>query len=739
MSGRWWSHLKGDVAGGFTAAVLIVPMSMGYGILALQPLGDGFMAHGLLAGLLSAVIVPLTAVLLGAEATIMYAPGSIVALLIGSIAVHTILDGRAATGADPGRTLTLVFLVVFLAGLLQAMFGRFRLGSLVQYIPSPVMAGFQNGAAILIFLAQLDALLGFRQHVPPLEIPHHLGAVRLLTLAVGLVTAVAMARASRLTPGIPPAIAGLFAGCGAHYGLFAAGYGAGLGPTVGALPSTLLTPGYVTGFAGVLGSAETRAQLPALLAGAASLAIVASLDSLLSGRTVEAATGRRTPASRGLLRLGVGNMAAGCLGGISSGVSLAATFASHRSGARTPLAALVCAITILLAVVLLPPVIALVPRAVIAGLLLVTAFQLLDRWSVGVLGQMLVRGRVYWRSVALDMGVVALVATVAVAVNLVTAVGIGLGVAILSFLGRMSRSAVRRAYRGDHVRSHRTRDPRLMEFLHAQGRQILVLELEGPLFFGTAEELAGRVETALGDGVAWVVLDLKRVNEIDTTGVRILLQIHARVAARGGELALCHVGAAGRVGAMLRNMGVAAAVGDGRLHPDADRALEWAEDRLIARELAPEARGEHLPFEQLDVLAGLDARECECLRALLSERRFAPGQVVIREGDRSRELFAIVRGTASVRIRLPGEEREKRLATFAAGAIFGEVALLDREPRSATVQADDELVCYVLDEGGFETLKARHPLVAVKLLANIGRELGRRIRRTTATVYQLES
>jgi anti-anti-sigma factor len=400
---------------------------------------------------------------------------------------------------------------------------------------------------------------------------------------------------------------------------------------------------------------------------------------------------------------------------------------------------LVCAGTILLAVLLLPPVIALVPRTVIAGLLLVTAVQLLDRWSLGVLRQMLVRDRVYWKSVTLDMLVVGLVATIAIAVNLVTAVAIGLGVAILSFLFRMSRSAVRRAYHGDNVHSHRTRDPRLMEFLQAHGRKILVLELQGPLFFGTAEDLADRVEAALGDGVSWVVLDFKRVNDIDTTGARILLQIHARVTARRGQLAMCQVGHTGRLATVLRNMGVTTAVEDGRLHADADRALEWAEDQLLARELAPEARGEHLTLEQMDMVAGMDPEECECLRALLSERRYARGEAVIREGDGSRELFAIVRGAASVNIRLPGEEREKRLATFTAGTVFGEVALLDKQPRSATVQADEELICYVLDESALETLKAKHPLVAIKLLTNIGRELGRRLRRTTATVYQLES
>src|SRR5215475_1753971 len=180
------ANWRGDLAGGVTSAILTLPVSMGYGILAFYPLGDAYVSYGVLAGLYGAILLPITAVLMGADTPMVYAPRSLVTFLLGSIVLHSLVRSGTAELGDIRATLTLVLFVVLLAGLFQALFGAFRLGSLVQYIPSPVMAGFQNAAAVLIFLSQLDSLLGFRGHVAPLEIPRHLDAVEPLTVAVGL-------------------------------------------------------------------------------------------------------------------------------------------------------------------------------------------------------------------------------------------------------------------------------------------------------------------------------------------------------------------------------------------------------------------------------------------------------------------------------------------------------------------------------------------------------------------------
>jgi CRP-like cAMP-binding protein len=126
------------------------------------------------------------------------------------------------------------------------------------------------------------------------------------------------------------------------------------------------------------------------------------------------------------------------------------------------------------------------------------------------------------------------------------------------------------------------------------------------------------------------------------------------------------------------------------------------------------------------------------VRALLVRRTYNPGEVVIKEGSLDRDLFLMSRGTVSVRVEMPGQGRQRRLASFSAGTVFGEVALLDQQPRSATVTADEEAVCYVLSDAAFDALVRDHHAIAIKLLTNLGRELSRRVRRANAMISQLE-
>src|SRR5262249_2341152 len=238
--------------------------------------------------------------------------------------------------------------------------------------------------------------------------------------------------------------------------------------------------------------------------------------------------------------------------------------------------------------------------------------------------------------------------------------------------------------------------------------------------------------------IVHVILDLKRVNEVDSTGARILLRIHDRLQQGGRHLLLSHLEPDSAVASMLDEMGVAAAVTPAKIFEDTDRALEWAEDRLLRDHHAAGGEADEHSFEEMSILEGLGERECATVRAFVDRRSFARGDVVFNEGDEGRELFFIVRGTASVRLQLQGGTRINRLATFSAGTVVGELALLARGPRSASIEADDDLVCYVLSDEAFDQLQKDHPAVAIKLVTNIGRELSRRLRRTNRTIYQLE-
>lgn len=427
-----------------------------------------------------------------------------------------------------------------------------------------------------------------------------------------------------------------------------------------------------------------------------------------------------------------------CVGGIAGGVNLGSTFTNYRAGGRTRTSVAVTVALLLMTVLFLGPVIGLVPRVVVAATLVVVAVQLLDRWSLQAIRRLLARDFVYWKAMALDLLVVVLVATVTIVYNLVAGVAVGVAVAVLFFLLRMSKSVIRRTYRADVVRSRRTRDPRLMELLAVEGRKIVAFELEGPIFFGTAEYLAAQVETALQEETSYVVLDLKRVNELDSTGARVMQQLQAKLAREGRRLLVSHAQDSALLWSVLKDMGVAAALARDALFADTDAALEWAEDQLIQGSRSGAGLSDEVPLDRLTVLAGLTAAERELVGRALGRRVYQRGDIVIQEGDTDRSLFLISKGTASVKVRLAGQDREKRLASFSAGAVFGEVALLDEEPRSATVTADEELVCYVLDDARFRALTREHPAIAVTLLANLSRELSRRLRKANAMIALLE-
>ena len=732
-------NLRGDLAGGVTSALTGIPVAMGYGMLALSPLGTEFVSQGVLAGLYAVICGGIVALFLGANTTIIFGPRSIVTYLIAALVIHTFVrsDNAFIQQAPPTVVLTLLFLLLALAGTMQMLLGILGLGRVVRYIPAPVMAGFQNAAAILIFFSQLPPILGFPTAMPLADLTGQFASAQPLTLLVGVFSCVLILHGARITRHVPPTLLGLGGGIVLYYLLYALGQAQNLGPVIGDIDISVSEPHYLMAFADIVRDPGFWSVAPALLSGAASLAIVASLDALLCARLVESDSGHKFNGGRELLRLGAGNVVSAAFGGIANGINLATSFANHRSGARSSLSIAVNAGVTLTGLLLLPPLIAHLPRVAIAAVLLVVAIQLADRWTLQLIRKLL-RGELS-TGMLVDLLVIVAVTAVAIFANIVIAVGLGVVAAIAFFIFRMSRSVIRRSYRCDSVHSRKAREERVMALLASQGRQIMVIELEGPLFFGSADNLAQFVDTVTGEGLTYLILDLKRVNEIDSTGARILLQIHDKLTRNGRHLLLAGLKDRQRIETFLHDMGVTAAVTRTKVLEDADHALEWAEDHLILSELEGTGRQEEFPFRQLEVFSGFAPAEIEVVTRMLETRKYQVDEAVFREGDPGRELFIIAKGSASVYLRLPGTERATRLITFSTGTLFGEVALLDDEVRSATIEADSPLVCYVLGHAAFESLTTAHPELAIKLLRNLARELSGRLRRANRTIYQLAS
>jgi SulP family sulfate permease len=179
------ANLRGDIVGGIVSAVVATPLAMGYGMFAFVALGENYFASGALAGLYTAVIVAIVCVLLGDKSTTVYAPRITSTFFLGLLIyglVHSEIPAIKSGGTS--LILAITFSIILLGGIFEALFGLIRLGSLIKFAPQPVMAGFQNTAAVLLFLVQLGNVCGFDYNVAFTQVLHNAAAIKPLSLLI---------------------------------------------------------------------------------------------------------------------------------------------------------------------------------------------------------------------------------------------------------------------------------------------------------------------------------------------------------------------------------------------------------------------------------------------------------------------------------------------------------------------------------------------------------------------------
>jgi len=721
---------RSDIIAGLVSSTVAIPLAMAFGMFAFVTLGDEYFAYGAMAGLVSAVIAGFVCVLLGDRSTRVYAPRITTTFFLGLL-LYSLLHRAPVMDAEPdvAATLLVFFAIILLGGLFQALFGLLRLGSLIKFAPHPVMAGFQNMAAVLLFLVQLGNVLGYEHNIRFTRVFGTIGEARPLSVLVAALTFVAMWNARRITTKIPPVLIGLGCGIVAYYGFVVSGLSDMLGPIIGPPTASAAMRTVLVDFSGLPMAAPLESSASLILSSALALAIIASIDALLCAKLTSQPGELRAGDDSLLIRLGIANAVSAGFGGLTSGINIGPSLTNRAFGGRFWPSVIVNAAAVLAAATLLFPLLAYMPRAVLSAVIMVIAIQHIDPWTKQLTARLIKPGTPQRGAVALDLGVSVFVSVLSIAINVVVAVFIGIALAVLLFVVRMSRSNIRRLYRCDAVRSRRSRDPAELEVLHAQGASVLVIELQGALFFGSAERLAQIVDSETAKGTAALLLELRRITEIDSTGARILGDIDAALGARGVKLALV---LSGRTETAAR---LADIFQRDRFFPDIDRAIEWAEDDLLRK--AGTGPSLQLSLDQVPLLGDFTADQVERLRGWLEPVAWPAGHVIFRHGDPGSSLYLVTRGCASVHLR--HDDGDIRLVTFAAGAVFGELALLDRGPRSATVTVDEELTGFGLSEASFSGLCQEQPDIAIKLLSALGRELSVRIRYANMTILQLES
>lgn len=480
------SNLRGDLFGGLTAAIVALPLALAFGVAS---------GAGPVAGLYGAICVGFFASLFGGTPAQVSGPTG--PMTVVAATVFTQFAGN----------LSMAFTVVMLAGVLQILFGRLKLGRYINLVPYPVISGFMSGIGFIIIFMQLDPLLG---HPAPRDVvnaltvlPSYLLHPRVDAVIVGvLALAICLGTPSRITRVVPSTLIALLAGTLLVAFLFHEA------PVLGEIPSALPTFHLPTFDFKLL----RDIVLPALV-----LATLGSIDSLLTSLIADNVTRTFHDSDRELVGQGIGNLAAGVLGGIPGAGATIRTLVNIRSGGRTAMSGAFHAVVLLLIALGLGPLAALVPHAVLAGILIKVGIDVID-W--GYMRRMFRAPR----SATVCMLVVLFLT---VFVDIITAVAVGTVMASLLFVKEMAdlqSESIRTIT--DHEGGEKILSPAEAEIFRRCAGRALILHLSGAMSFGAANDMTRRMAAAVSYDV--LVIDLVDVPRIDASAVMSLETIIRR-------------------------------------------------------------------------------------------------------------------------------------------------------------------------------------------------------------------
>lgn len=296
----------------------------------------------------------------------------------------------------------------------------------------------------------------------------------------------------------------------------------------------------------------------------------------------------------------------------------------------------------------------------------------------------------------------------------------------------LGESIIRVQFSAADMNSSRVRTSEESRVLRDCGSQVRVYQLQGNLAFATTEALVRDVIEHF-NGSNYLLLDLKRVLTLNESACRLLYQLLCKLSASGKAMVFAH---AAHLPLLRRYMKVKLESRYGELYrvfDDHDLALEWCENQLLAASLPAERLERTAPVSEYALFNGLTEEELSLLLPLLVRRSYRRGEVIVHAGEEARELFFLAHGHVSVVVTLVTGVR-RRLAAFSAGMVFGEMAIIDRARRSATILADTDVDCDLLKLEDFEQLGTSHPAIKIKLLENLSLGFCRNLRKVNRDI-----
>ncbi len=627
------------------------------------------------------------------------AAGVILALAASTLVTKVGIDQPEtlyATVLATVMTATVASALVFFA------LGHFRLGNLVRFIPHPVIGGVVVTMGWLLVVGALTVMTDLDLAPGNLSslLNAQVAAKWMPGIALALLLLVVMRRTRHflVLPGILVTAIVLFylvtLGIGMDIDVLRAD-GWLLGPFEGTSLATLPDPGLLL--------AADWQRIGEVAPDLGILVLLCVLSLLLSATALEVAVDGDVDLNHELKLCGLANLLCAPCGGVTGSHSLEDSLIAREMGAARRLTGLVSAAVCTLALFFGAELLAFLPKPLIGGFILFFGLVLLVEW--------IYEG--WFRLPRADYLVVVLCLAVSLTTGYLEAIVVGLAAGVVIFVVDYSRvSVVRQVLSGAQYRSNVERHRAARDALIRDGDRIMILKLQGYIFFGTAHRIYQRIARRQADAtrppLAFVLLDFTAVPGADVSAVASFSKIRQLAERAGFQVVITHL--ADDIAQRFRQSGVRLG-GSTAIQrvDDFDRALEWCEDGLLA-ELGIDPEGDASGHRRIaDWLP--DPNMLPALLPYLEARDVSSGNYLIRQGDPSTDLFLIETGRVAIQLESPGHPAV-RLRSMGPGTVVGEVALYLGQPRSASVVAEVPSRVYRLTRRAMERMKREDTALA---------------------------
>lgn len=753
-------NLKGDILGGIVSAFIALPLTLACGVLLFKGI-SGFDNIGINAAIFSAIIASFISAFIGSHSLQVSGPRVVTTLILSDFLYNFYHTNIGILGNIEFSTIfiSLIMTIVVLSGIFQLIFSFFKVGELIKFLPISVTMGVSTTIGLLIILKQIPILFNYEEKdffttflTSPTNIFNGLETVTLLCITIVMILLLFSkdflnSKLSIFIPLLAPFL-GII--------LF-------LSTSLDSSEFFLSKVNIVfPDFINIIGKSEVifpllKNNIADILLTSLSIALMGTLSSLLSVSILENKMSCRNKNTHIELKgQGIGNIVSGLLGGTTSSGSEARGLSNYNAGGRTPLSVIIHSLTLTAIVFIFNSYLIYIPVVILSALLIHTGmtmisplFNLAKRGFSVCLSKPMKEIKECIKDTIQTFSIVLVMLITVYFENVSTSIVSGFAMASLIFIFEMMKSSIFKIISGNIHHSRKVRHEQASLYLKENGNKIKIIELEGAIFFGTADSLRKTIDS-LNSDVKWLILDFKKVSEMDITGAEIIklcikenkainFSLSNIIEGDDSYQALCSAGVIGEQNILWFS--------------NTDLALEYTEDEFLKENnILPVLNSHKLNLDELSITKQLDIKSLTYLSEIVIEKEYKKGTYLFKESDKADELFLLRKGLVSIKTKekkfdydnkdfLDDNEEilySSRRVTFSPGVVFGEMAFFENSFHSVEAIADENVSVYIIKRNDFKKMNEESPLLVQQLLFEFCKHLSLRLREVTKEVQLLE-